>query len=59
MIGKTLKKKLDQVNHFVPADGIKISFNSRDRLGYLVGSEIYCNYNEIIDLLKEKFSSKN
>ena len=55
---KNFEKKLDQLNHFIPEDGIKISFKFQDRLSYHVGSEIYCNYNEIIDLLKEKFSSK-
>ena len=55
---KDFEKKLDRLNHFIPANGIKISFESRDRLGYCISSEIYCNYNEIIDLLKEKFSSK-
>lgn len=55
---KEFEKKLDQLNRFIPADGIKISFEFRDRLGYRINSEIYCNYNEIIDLLKEKYSSK-
>jgi hypothetical protein len=55
---KDFEKKLDQVNHFVPADGIKVKFKYRTYNNYQDLAEIYCNYDEIIDLLKEKFSSK-
>lgn len=55
---KNFEKKLDQLNHFIPENGIKIYFSTRDKLGYKTVNEIYCNYDEIIGLLKEKFSSK-
>ena len=55
---KDFEKKLDQLNHFIPGNGIKIGFSSRTGLGYEADCQIYCRYDEIIDLLKEKFSSK-
>ena len=55
---KDFEKKLDQLNHFIPENGIKIDFSSRTSLGYVANHQIYCKYDEIIDLLKEKFSSK-
>lgn len=55
---KDFKKKLDQVNNFVPADGVKVKFKYWTYNNYQDLAEIYCNYDEIIDLLKEKFSSE-
>ena len=55
---KNLEKKLDQLNHFIPENGIKVDFSSRTGLGYEASCQIYCKHNEIIDILKEKLSSE-
>lgn len=54
---KGFEERLKQLDNFIPGDGIKVKFKYR-HCGYNQLAEIYCNYNEIIDLLKEKFSSK-
>lgn len=54
---KTLEDKLKKINNFIPESGIKVGFSYRNR-GYNDSTEIYCNHDEIIELLKEKFSSK-
>ena len=54
---KNFEEKLKQLDNFIPEDGIKVKFKYRDR-GYSQLAEIYCNHDEIIELLKEKFSSK-
>jgi hypothetical protein len=54
---RTLEDKLKKVNNFIPEDGIKVKFNYRSN-SYSNLAEIYCNYGEIIKILKEKFSSE-
>jgi hypothetical protein len=54
---KTLEDKLKRVNNFIPEDSIKVKFKYRDH-SYSNSTEIYCNYNEIIEILKEKLSSE-
>ena len=53
---KDFEKKLNQVNNFIPGDGVKVKFDYRTSNGYTDLVEIYCNYDEIIEILKEKFS---
>ena len=55
---RTLEDKLKKVNNFIPEDGIKVEFNYRTYNNYQDLAEIYCNYDEIIEILKEKFFSE-
>lgn len=57
---KGFEERLKQLDNFIPEDGINIKFRYQrcNYSDYSQLAEIYCNYNEIIDLLKEKFSSK-
>ena len=54
---KRLEERLKQLNNFIPESGIKVKFNYRNH-SYSEISEIYCNHDEIIELLKEKVSSE-
>lgn len=52
---KILEKRLKELDNFIPGDSIKVKFSYRNH-SYSETSEIYCHYDEIIEVLKEKFS---
>lgn len=54
---KTFEDKLKKVSNFILESGIKVVFSYRDH-GYNDSAEIYCYYDEIIEILKEKLSSE-
>lgn len=54
---KLLEKRLKELDNFIPEDGIKVKFSYRNH-SYSESSEIYCRYDKIIEILKEKLSSE-
>lgn len=54
---KILEKRLEELNNFIPEDGIKVRFKYRRR-GYSELAEIYFKCDKVIEVLKEEVSSK-
>ena len=54
---KVLEKRLKELDNFIPGDGIKVKFSYRNH-SYSESAEIYCNCDEIIEVLKRDFSSR-